>query len=225
MADILIVSGSRPYADSWHRFPETSRRIAKILDDLGHSTHVTEDVEAGLAQPGPCDVLVVNIGNPTTPRPPDRLSAASRGLIQHLDAGRGLLGVHVSATSLTEMPEWPTLLGGRWIRGRTMHPPQSLATVQAPRRAPDRREPQRLRGLRRAVQLLGDQFGHRRAVRARLRGSAAPARLGEAEWRWPSGLRRTGPRRAVVRQRVPRRARIAVGGLATRGLVARSTRR
>jgi hypothetical protein len=133
MADILIVSGSGPYADPWHRFPETSRRVAKILDDLGHSTHVTEDVEAGLAQPGPCDVLVVNIGNPTTPRPPDRLSAASRGLIQHLDAGRGLLGVHVSATSLTEMPEWPTLLGGRWIRGRTMHPPQSLTTVQVRR--------------------------------------------------------------------------------------------
>jgi hypothetical protein len=133
MADILIVSGSGPYADPWHRFLETSRRVAEILDDLGHSIHFTEDVEAGLAQPGPCDALVVNIGNPTTPRPPDRLSAASRGLIQHLEAGRGLLGIHVSATSLTEMPEWPTLLGGHWIRGRTMHPPQSLTTVQVRR--------------------------------------------------------------------------------------------
>ena len=51
MADILIVSGSGPYADPWHRFPETSRRVSEFLDDLGHSTHFTEDVEAGLAQP------------------------------------------------------------------------------------------------------------------------------------------------------------------------------
>ena len=129
MADISIVSGSGPYADPWHRFPETSRRLAEILGDLGHSTQVTDDVEAGLAQPGDCDVLVVNIGNPTSPRPSDRLAAVSRGLVEHLAAGRGLLGVHVSATSLTEMPEWPTLLGGHWVRGRTMHPPQDLATV------------------------------------------------------------------------------------------------
>lgn len=133
MADILIVSGSGAYSDPWHRFPQTSDRLAEILQDLGHSTRITEDVEAGLAEPGRCAVLVVNIGNPTEPRPPERLIAASRGLIQHLEAGRGLLGIHVSATSLTEMTEWPALLGGRWIRGRSMHPPQSHATVQVRR--------------------------------------------------------------------------------------------
>jgi hypothetical protein len=129
VADILIVSGSDAYSDPWHRFPQTSGRLAEILHDLGHTTRITEDVEAGLAAPGRCDVLVVNIGNPTDPRPADRLAAAYRGLADHLEAGRGLLGVHVSATSLTEMAEWPTLLGGQWIRGRTMHPPQSLARV------------------------------------------------------------------------------------------------
>src|SRR5215212_10416491 len=125
MADILIVSGSDAYSDPWHRFPQTSGRLAEILQDLGHSTRITEDVEAGLAEAGRCDVLVVNIGNPTEPRPPTRLAAASRGLVEHLEGGRGLLGIHVSATSLTEMAEWPALLGGRWIRGRSMHPPQS----------------------------------------------------------------------------------------------------
>jgi uncharacterized protein len=130
MADVLVVSGSGPYADAWHRFPETSRRLAEILSDLGHRTRVTEDVEVGLADPGRCDLLVVNIGDPAEPRPPDRLSAVRRGLVQHVDAGRGLLGIHVSATSLTELPEWPTLLGGHWVRGRTMHPPQDLATVR-----------------------------------------------------------------------------------------------
>jgi hypothetical protein len=130
MADVLIVSGSGPYADPWHRFPETTHRLAEIFADLGHTTHVTEEVEAALARPDQCDLLVVNIGNPTTPRPPDRLAAVGRGLVDHLAAGRGLLGVHVSATSLTELPEWPALLGGRWVRDRTMHPPQDLAAVQ-----------------------------------------------------------------------------------------------
>jgi hypothetical protein len=99
---------SQPFP--WHRFPQTSGRLAEILHDLGHTTRITEDVEAGLAAPGRCDVLVVNIGNPTDPRPADRLAAAYRGLADHLEAGRGLLGVHVSATSVTEMAEWPTLL-------------------------------------------------------------------------------------------------------------------
>jgi hypothetical protein len=133
MAEVLIVSGFGPYSDPWHRFAQTSGRLAEILQDLGHRTRVTEDVETGLAEPGRCDVLVVNIGNPTEPRPPDRIAAARRGLTEHLEAGRGLLGIHVSATSLTEMAEWPSLLGGRWIRGRSMHPPQSLATVQVRR--------------------------------------------------------------------------------------------
>jgi uncharacterized protein len=132
VAEILIVSGSGPYADPWHRFTETSHRLAEILHDLGHRPRVVEDVEAGLAQPR-CDVLVVNIGNPTTSRPPDRLRAAAHGLLEHLRAGRGLLGVHVSATSLTEMPQWPTLLGGRWIHGHSMHPPQDLAVVHVRR--------------------------------------------------------------------------------------------
>lgn len=130
MAEVLVVSGSGPYADPWHRFPETTRRLVEILDDLGHTTRVAEEVEAALARPGRCDLLVVNIGNPTAPRPPDRLAAIGRGLLEHLTAGRGLLGVHVSATSLTELPEWPVLLGGRWVRDRTMHPPQGLAPVQ-----------------------------------------------------------------------------------------------
>ena len=133
MADVLIVSGSGPYSDLWHRFAETSGHLAEILQDLGHRTQVTEDVEAGLAEPGRCDVLVVNIGNPNEPRPPERIAAAGQGLIEHLEAGRGLLGIHVSATSLTEMAEWPRLLGGHWIRGRSMHPPQSIATVQVRR--------------------------------------------------------------------------------------------
>jgi uncharacterized protein len=130
MAEVLLVSGSGPYADPWHRFPETSGRLAAIIAALGHSVELTEEVEARLAQPGRCDVLVVNIGNPTGPRPADRINAAAQGLNGHLAGGGAVLGVHVSATSLTTMPEWPAILGGRWVRGQTMHPPQDVASIR-----------------------------------------------------------------------------------------------
>ena len=130
MPEVLVVSGSGPYSDPWHRFPETSRRLAAIISGISKSVEVTEDVEGRLALPGRCDLLVVNIGNPSAPRPPDRITAAARGLTGHLAAGGALLGVHVSATSLTTMAEWPAILGGRWVRGHTMHPPQDLASIE-----------------------------------------------------------------------------------------------
>ena len=129
MPEVLVVSGSGPYADQWHPFPETSRRLAEIIRGIGISVDVTDDVEGRLARPGRCDLLVVNIGNPSAPRPVDKIAAAAQGLTGHLAAGGGLLGIHVSATSLTTMPEWPVILGGRWVRDRTMHPPQDLASI------------------------------------------------------------------------------------------------
>ena len=129
MSDVLLISGRGPYADAWHQFPATSARIAGIIEDLGLSVDVTEDVEAALAEPGFCRLLVVNIGNPTDPRPAELIEAARIGLQDHLAGGGALLGIHSSATSLTTMPEWPAILGGSWVRGRSMHPPQSEATI------------------------------------------------------------------------------------------------
>jgi uncharacterized protein len=54
---------------------------------------------------------------------------AERGLDQHLQQGGALLGVHVSATSMRTMSTWSRMLGGHWVRGRTMHPKQDLATI------------------------------------------------------------------------------------------------
>ena len=129
MPDVLLVSGSGPYADAWHSFPATSARIAGIIRALGLSVEITEDVEGGLAQPGASRLLVVNIGNPPDQRPPELIGAARAGIEDHLAGGGALLGVHSSATSLTTMPQWPAILGGAWVRGRSMHPPQSEAPL------------------------------------------------------------------------------------------------
>jgi type 1 glutamine amidotransferase len=128
MPDVLLISGGGPYADAWHSFPVTSARIAHIIGALGLSIEITEDVESALAQPGASRLLVVNIGNPSVPRPPDLIEAARTGIEDHLASGGSLLGIHSSAI-LTTMPQWPTILGGTWVRGRSMHPPQSEATI------------------------------------------------------------------------------------------------
>jgi len=127
--DALVVSGAGPYVDPWHDFAATSARLAAILEGLGYGVDITGEVEDALADPGDVRLLVVNIGNPAEPRPPERMDAAAAGLARHLAGGGGLLGIHCSSTSLTGMRQWPGILGGRWVRGRTMHPPQDECVV------------------------------------------------------------------------------------------------
>jgi len=127
--DALVVSGAGPYVDPWHDFAATSARLAAVIEDLGYRVDITGEVEDALADPGDVRLLVVNIGNPAEPRSPERMVAAATGLARHLAGGGGLLGIHCSSTSLTGMREWPGILGGRWVRGRTMHPPQDECVV------------------------------------------------------------------------------------------------
>ena len=129
MAEVLIISGAGDYSDPWHRFEETSLRLAEIIAGLGHQVMVSDAVEQTLAEPGEPDLIVVNIGNPREARPQSRIETAERGLDRHLQRGGALLGIHVSATSMTTMSRWSQMLGGQWVRGRTMHPKQDLFTV------------------------------------------------------------------------------------------------
>jgi type 1 glutamine amidotransferase len=129
MAEVLIISGAGYYSDPWHSFADTSQRLADIIAGLGHAVAVSEAVEHALAEPGEPDLVVINIGNPRQARPQSRIDAAEQGLDRHLQRGGALLGVHVSATSLPTMSGWSQMLGGHWVRGRTMHPEQDLATI------------------------------------------------------------------------------------------------
>jgi type 1 glutamine amidotransferase len=129
VAEVLIISGAGDYIDPWHRFDETSLRLAEIIAGLGHQVTVSDAVDQALAEPGEPDLIVVNIGNPREARPQSRIDAAERGLNRHLQRGGALLGVHVSATSMTTMSRWSQMLGGHWVTGRTMHPKQDLFTV------------------------------------------------------------------------------------------------
>ena len=130
MTDTLIISGAGAYTDSWHPFAETSAGLAELIGSLGHRVEVSERVEESLgALDGP-RLVVINIGNPASPRATSTMIEIQGALVAHLEGGGGLLGMHVSATSFTTMPRWPEILGGHWVRGTTMHPPLDLAHIR-----------------------------------------------------------------------------------------------
>jgi type 1 glutamine amidotransferase len=137
---VLLVSGAGRYSDPWHPFAQTSERIAAVLRDAGLDVTVADDVDRAFARVSADapDLLVVNIGAADgqlapgvaeTPPDPVRDAETRDGLLGHLAAGRPLLAVHVSATSLGFVPEWESILGGIWVRGTTMHPDYGRARI------------------------------------------------------------------------------------------------
>ena len=130
MADVLVISGGGAYVDQWHDFPTTSARVATVIEALGHSVRLTDDVEPTLTSPGAARLLVVNVGEPAAPRPIEVVAAARAGLDSYLAAGGAVLGMHSSVIAMSAVPGWRGVLGGAWVRGRSMHPPQSEARVE-----------------------------------------------------------------------------------------------
>nr|WP_269449679.1 ThuA domain-containing protein [Auraticoccus cholistanensis] len=138
----MLVSGSGHWADPWHPFPATSARLRELLTEHGLEVDLREDVEDALVGMGHVDLLVLNIGNNDGPSPDlpaaelgdpptlPVLEAVAAAVQDHLHRGGALLAVHSSCTPLGAVPGWSRLLGGRWIRGRTMHPPLDACTVQ-----------------------------------------------------------------------------------------------
>lgn len=120
-----------------HDFPATTGCLGEVLDELGLTHEVHEDVDAALATLPGAALLVVNAlrWTMTCPGTPERYralaptegvspSAATRAaLAAHLGGGGGLLGVHTAAICFDDWPEWAAALGGAWRWGRSAHPP------------------------------------------------------------------------------------------------------
>ena len=137
----LLLSGTGRYADPWHPFAETSGALAGLLREAGFGVDMADDVDAALAglvapggraqggAAGAPDLLVVNVGLPRDDLPSPGTPDASAGLRRWLAGGRPMLVSHVSSTSFLDSPEWAEALGGRWIRGTSMHPEYGPAAI------------------------------------------------------------------------------------------------
>lgn len=129
MSRVLIVSGAGDYSDPWHPFAETSARLADILESEYHVA-VTTDVAATLTDlsADEWDLVVLNFGSAARALPTD--TACVDGILGYVSAGGALLACHVVATAFPADPRWEEILGGRWVRGTTMHPPQGDADIR-----------------------------------------------------------------------------------------------
>lgn len=123
----LIASGAGPYGDPWHRFGETSSRIAKILADAGLDVVVSHDVDDAMTRLDGVDLLVTNAGDPwrteaPTSPVPDCLDAA-------IARGVGILAFHTSVASLRDYPRWAEATGALWLPTVSGHPPRGPMTI------------------------------------------------------------------------------------------------
>ncbi|MCI2957160.1 ThuA domain-containing protein [Agromyces atrinae] len=119
MSRVLVFSGGGDYVDPWHPFAETSAVVATLLRDAGHVVTVVDSLDDLKAALPEADVLVVNAGGGPAPHPHDERLAAILA-----STTTPLLALHVAATLLPAGELWEQRLGGRWVRGESMHPAQ-----------------------------------------------------------------------------------------------------
>lgn len=88
-------------------------------------------------EPGP-------VGEPYTPLSAEHFGA----IVGHLNAGKPLLCLHSALLSFDERPEFTEVYDGRWIDGRSSHPPYREFMVRV--------RPPRSEGLRPPLEGIGD---------------------------------------------------------------------
>ena len=130
----LILSGGVA-----HPYPETSRKLAAILERVGCRSRVTEDFDI-LRSPAmkDFDIVVLNCVYCTFKDKPDwrdthgqAFSEANRaGLLNHLRAGKGLLALHCATICFDDWPEFPDILGASWQWGKSGHAPYGECHVK-----------------------------------------------------------------------------------------------
>lgn len=127
----LVLAGHGRYADQWHDHAATSHVLAEILGGAGLAVTVRGTFRQHFRDLPGFDLVVVNAGR--GPSCPDldgddaSWAGAHEAVRDYVAGGGALLGVHQAANTFGDSPHWAGLLGGRWVDGHSMHPPQDLA--------------------------------------------------------------------------------------------------
>jgi type 1 glutamine amidotransferase len=125
-----------------HPFETTSGHLSDLLAAEGITSEITTDVNGALealGDGGGVELVTVNALRwrmtadryaPLRAEWAFELSvAARRAVVDHVAAGRGLLGVHTASICFDDWPGWGTILGGAWNWDRSHHPPLGPTTV------------------------------------------------------------------------------------------------
>ncbi|QGN31570.1 ThuA domain-containing protein [Microlunatus sp. Gsoil 973] len=131
---IRIIAGTGRYTDPWHPFAETARCMADLLGEAGHKVEIAESTPEAFTELTDTDLVVINCGgNPEVELAPEPIWQQSfQAFERWLGSGHPVLGVHAASNAFPDWPAWPELLGGRWVRGRSHHPPRTEFTFKVP---------------------------------------------------------------------------------------------
>lgn len=134
----LIISGG-----IYHPFADTSISLKEILGSIGIESEITEDVDAGIAALGQSgyDMVTFNAlrwGMMTADKyEPFRAEWAYQtpqisrdSLMEFVESGGALLGLHTASICFDDWPGWGELLGGQWRWGESHHPPLGQVSVR-----------------------------------------------------------------------------------------------
>ena len=124
----LVLVGRGRYQDRWHDDAATGHRVAAALTSAGLRVQVRGTAAAVLEEAGEPDLLVVVAGSGRRDADWDGGDEAWAPFHARLaalvtDGGVPLLALHQAANTFTDAPGWFDLVGGRWVEGRSMHPP------------------------------------------------------------------------------------------------------
>jgi uncharacterized protein len=126
-ARVLILAGRGRYEDPWHDHAATSHRAALVLRDLGLDVEVRSVFVDAFEDLAEFDLVVVNSGrgrnDPEFDGDDARWAENHKAVRAFAAAGGPVLGLHQAANTFADSPHWEGILGGRWIPGRSMHPP------------------------------------------------------------------------------------------------------
>lgn len=128
---ILVLTGRGRYEDSWHDHAATSWEVGKVLHGLGHRVDIRGVFRDALLRAPAYDLVVVNTGrgrvDPAFDEADDQWQPAHATFATAVRDGLPVLALHQAANSFPDAPEWPALLGGRWVPGTSYHPPEEEA--------------------------------------------------------------------------------------------------
>jgi len=138
MSKNVILSGGHT-----HSFPTAAPALAALLAEHGIESVVEMDPEAAIrrvAESRPALLTVYALRwtmqqgqkyAPNRERWGFSLSDGARAEVEaHLARGGGILALHTAIICFDDWPGWGNILGGRWVWGRSSHPPYGRVDVR-----------------------------------------------------------------------------------------------
>ena len=127
----------------FHPFKESSHALEKILLKEGIESEITEDIEYGLKKidEGYYDLLTIyalrwsmKSGSKYKPYRNQwefNISASGQKYIhKFLKKGGGIFGLHTAAICFDQWKDWISILGGKWIWGKSGHLPFGVVNTR-----------------------------------------------------------------------------------------------